>query len=72
MPKLIIKVFGDPGEEICDLKDAHNFLNFTEQIVVIHGKRARSLNEFLQIVSQSSFEDQEYIEVTQIPAIAGG
>jgi hypothetical protein len=72
MPKLIIKVFGDSGEDIYDLQDAGKYLNFTEQVVAMNGKRISSLEEFLQIVAQPEYRDREYIEVTLISAIDGG
>jgi hypothetical protein len=72
MPKLIIRVFGDSGEDIYDLKEASKYLNFTEQVVSMNGKRISSLEEFLQITAQPEFRGREYIEVTIISAIDGG
>jgi hypothetical protein len=72
MPKLIIKVFGDPGEDICELEQAHYYLSFVEQMVVIDGKKVKSYEELLKIISQKKYQEMEYIEVVQIPALAGG
>jgi PDZ domain-containing secreted protein len=72
MPKLLIKVFGDPGEDICELEDAKYLLNFADRIIVVDGQGIRSYDELVNIVSQEKYRDQEFIEVVQIPAIAGG
>jgi hypothetical protein len=72
MPKLLVKVFGDPGEDICELKDAQYLFDFAGQIIVIDGQNARSYDEFVEIVSHEKYRNQEFIEVVQIPAITGG
>ncbi len=72
MPKLLVKVFGDPGEDIYDLVEAKYFLDFTNHIVVIDGQNARSYDELVKIVSQERYSNQEFIEVVQIPVITGG
>jgi PDZ domain-containing secreted protein len=72
MPKLLIKIFGDPGEDICELEEAKYLLNFANQIIVIDGQDVHSYDELVKIVSQAKYSDQELIEVTQIPAITGG
>jgi PDZ domain-containing secreted protein len=72
MPKLLVKVFGDPGEDICELEDAKYFLSFADRIIVVDGQDIRSYDELVKIVSQEKYKDQELIEVVQIPAIAGG
>jgi hypothetical protein len=72
MPKLLVKVFGDPGEDLYDLEEVRYLFNFANQIVVVDGKNARSFDELEKIVSQEKYRDQEFIEVVQIPAITGG
>jgi PDZ domain-containing secreted protein len=72
MPKLLVKVFGDPGEDICELEDAKYLLDFGNQIIVLDGQDVRSYDELVKIVLQEKYRDQEFIEVVQIPAIAGG
>jgi hypothetical protein len=72
MPKLLIKAFGDPGEDICELEDAKYLFDFTSQIIVIDRQNARSYDELVKIVSQEKYKDQEFIEVVQVPAITGG
>jgi hypothetical protein len=72
MPKLLVKVFGDPGEDICELEDAKYLFYSASQIVVIDGQDVRSYDELVKIASQERYRDQEFIEVVQIPAITGG
>jgi putative N-acetylmannosamine-6-phosphate epimerase len=72
MPKLLVKVFGDPGEDTYDLEEVRYLFNFANQIVVVDGQNARSYDELEKIVSQEKYRDQEFIEVVQIPATTGG
>jgi PDZ domain-containing secreted protein len=72
MPKLLIKVFGDPGEDTCELEEAKNFIDFTSQIIVIDGQQIRSYDELTKVASQEKYRNQEFIEVVQVPAVAGG
>jgi hypothetical protein len=72
MPKLFIKVFGDPVGDVYEWQEAMKFLHFSEQIIGIKGKRVCSLEEFLQLMAQPEYRDQEVIELTLIPAIDGG
>ena len=72
MPKLLIKVFGDPGEDICELEDAKYLLDFASQIIVIDGQNIRSFDELVEIASQEKYRNQEFIEVVQVSAVTGG
>jgi hypothetical protein len=72
MPKLLVKVFGDPGEDIYDLEEARYYFDFSNQIVVIDGHNIRSYEELVTVVSDEKYSDRELIEVVQIPAITGG
>ncbi len=72
MPRLLIKVFGEPGEDICELEEAKYLLDFANRIIVIDGQGVRSYDELVKIVSQEKYSNQEFVEVVQIPAIAGG
>ena len=72
MPKLLIKVFGDPGEDICELEDAKYLLDFANRIIVLDGKNIRSYDELVKIASQEKYRNQEFIEVVQVPAVTGG
>ena len=72
MPKLLIKVFGDPGEDICELEEAKYLLDFANQVIVIDEQQIRSYEELAKIASQEKYRNQEYIEVVQVPAVTGG
>lgn len=72
MPKLLIKVFGDPGEDMCELEEAKYFIDFSSQIIVIDGRQIRSYDELAKIASQEKYRNREFIEVMQVPAITGG
>ena len=72
MPKLIIKIFGDSVGDVYDLQEARNFMNFSEHIIGVNGKRVNSLEELMQIMAQPEYRDQEFIEITMITAIDGG
>ncbi len=72
MPKLLIKVFGDPGEDMCELEEAKYLLDFSSQIIVIDGQQIRSYDELAKVASQEKYRNQEFIEVVQVPAVTGG
>ena len=72
MPKLLVKFFGDPGEDVCELEDARYLIDFSDRIVVVDEQEVRSYEELVKIVGQEKYRDQEIIEVVQIPAITGG
>ena len=72
MPKLVIKVFGDPGADVCELEEAKGILNFHNGIVVMEGKDVHSHDELVQLVSRAPYRDKEFIEVVQIPPVEGG
>jgi len=72
MPKLLVKAFGDPGEDICELEEARYLLFFGDRIVVVDGQDVHSYEELVKVVSQEKYKDQELIEVVQIPAVQGG
>jgi PDZ domain-containing secreted protein len=72
MAKLLVKFFGDPGEEVCELEDARYLIDFTDRIVVVDEQEIRSYDELVETVNQEKYRDREIIEVIQIPAIMGG
>jgi PDZ domain-containing secreted protein len=72
MPKLLVKFFGDPGEDLCELEEAKYLLDFTDRIVLVDGREVRSYEELLKIVNRKEYTDREFVEVVQIPALAGG
>jgi hypothetical protein len=68
----MIKVFGDPGEDICELEEAKYLIDFSSQMIVIDGQQIGSFDELAKIASQEKYRNQEFIEVVQVPPIAGG
>ena len=72
MAKLLVKFFGDPGEEVCELEDAGYLIDFIDRIVVVDEQEVRSYEELVKMVNQEKYRDREIIEVVQIPAITGG
>jgi PDZ domain-containing secreted protein len=72
MPKLLVRVFGDPGEDIYEFEEAGFLFAFTDRIVIIDGQEVHSYEELVKIVSQEKYKSQEFIEVDQIPAVQGG
>jgi hypothetical protein len=72
MPRLLIKVFGDPGEDMCELEEAKYLIDFSRQIIVIDGQQIRSYDELAKVASQEKYRNREFIEVVQVPAITGG
>jgi hypothetical protein len=72
MPKLLIKSFGDPGEDICELEEVKYLFGVPNQLIVIDGQPVRSFDELGRIAAQEKYKDQEFIEVVQIPAVTGG
>ena len=72
MAKLLVKFFGDPGDEVCELEDARYLIDFTDRIVVVDEQEIRSYDELVETINQEKYRDREIIEVIQIPAITGG
>ncbi len=72
MPKLLIKDFGDPGEDVCELEEERYLIDFSSQIIVIDGQQIRSYDELAKVASREKYRNQEFIEVVQVPAVSGG
>jgi hypothetical protein len=70
MSKLLIKPFGFSNGNVCELEQAKH-LNYKE-IVLVDGRRVRSYDELMQLVTQDNYKTKEFIEVVLIPSIAGG
>jgi hypothetical protein len=45
LPKLIIKPFGHPSEDVCDLEETRNYLNFDGGVILIEGRIIHSHKE---------------------------
>ena len=72
LPKLKIKVFGQVGEDICELDQAGYLFSFTDRMVMIDGKRVNSYDELLGIAGRKAYRHRQYIEVNFLPHIVGG
>lgn len=71
-PQLVVKVFGNAGEDTCELAKAGYLFGFEDRIVVVEGQRVNSYDELIQLASRDSYKNKDYIEVVLLPAIAGG
>lgn len=54
LPKLIIKNFGYTVVDTLELDQAEHVLNFIDQMVMVEGKRAKSYDELVNLVSQEN------------------
>ena len=76
LPKLkLIKPWGYPREEICDLEQAKYFLfDYGPEIqVTVDKELVHSYEELVQLVNQEPYRDKEIIEVEiWISVIPGG
>jgi hypothetical protein len=73
LPKLKIKLPGGyPREEICELAEAENRLDFVDGVILVEGQSVHSRNELIQMVTQDKYKNKEYIEVVILSIIDGG
>lgn len=72
MPRVKLKFFGDPGEDICELEEIKYLFDFPYGIIVVEGQVVNSYDQLVQIASQGKYKDQEFIEIVQVPNIEGG
>ncbi len=68
----MIKTFGSMCEDICELKQAENLVNFKGGIIQIDGQRIRSYDELVRLASHDKYRNREYIEVVILPVVPGG
>ena len=71
-PKLAIKIFGSPVEDVYELEQARYFLDFENKVVVVEGREVHSYDELVQIVGQEKYKNKELVEVMLLPVITGG
>jgi hypothetical protein len=71
-PKLVIKSLGRVAKEVCELEEAKNRLNFKNGIVLVDGRKVRSYDELVDLVSQDRYADKESIDVVLMPPLVGG
>jgi hypothetical protein len=72
LPKLAIKYFGNPGEDLCDIEQARYILDFETRIVVLDGQKVKSYADLVQLASQSKYRGKQSIEVVVLPTLVGG
>ena len=71
-PGLIIKYFGNPAEDYCDLEQARYILNFDRGVVLVDGQRVRSYDELVKLAAQEKNRNKEYLEVVVGLFMVGG
>jgi hypothetical protein len=72
LPKLIIKYFGQIGEDVCDLNEVPSIVNFNGVIVQAEGQQVRSYAELVDLANQDGFKNKPFITVLIVPAVVGG
>ena len=73
LPKLKVKrTFGYPLEETRDFEQAKYFPFCQHIIIMVENQVINSYEELIQLASQDSYQDKEFLEVTILPLIGGG
>ena len=72
MPKLKINVFGQAGEDICELDQAGYLFGVADKMIVIDGQRINSYDELLRLAGRKEYRDRQHIQVDLLHTIAGG
>ena len=75
LPKLKIRSLlgSEPKEDICDLEQAKQRLDYeSETIVLVEGHMVNSHEKLVQVATQERYKDKEFLEVVLLPLIAGG
>ena len=72
MPKVKIKVFGQVGEDICELEQAGYLFTLKDRMVMVAGQRVDSHNDLLGLAGRKEYQDRQYIEVVLLQTLAGG
>ncbi len=70
LPKLKIKL--PPGEYICELDEARQYLDFSVGVFMAEGQGVQSFDELVRIASQDKYKDKEFIIVEWLQIIGGG
>ena len=71
MPKLMLKPLGYSNGTLCDLEQAKN-LNYNGAMVLIDGKRIHSYDELIQLATQDTYKNREFIDVVLLSTVEGG
>ena len=73
LPKLRIRFpSGSPGEYICELEQAKDYLNFNEGVFLVEGQGIQSYDELVSIATQDKYKNKEFLEVELLHIIGGG
>jgi hypothetical protein len=72
LPKLSIKYFGNPGEDVCELDQAKYILDFDRRIIVVEGKKVKDYADLVRLAGQDKYRNMESIEVVVLPTLMGG
>ena len=72
LPKIKIKLPGYSIEEVCELEEAKDRLNFGGGIIMVEGQMVHTYDELVIIVTQDSCKDKEFIEVKLVLPFSGG
>jgi hypothetical protein len=72
LPKIKVKFFGFPDEDICSLDQAGHLFGIKNMMVLVDGQRIGSYDDLVQLIAQDRYKDKQSIEVVLLPAIAGG
>ena len=73
LPKLKIKLpAGNSGEDIFNLEQAKDRLNFDDGIIMVEGQTVHSYEELLKLARRKDFRNREFLEVVLRQIIVGG
>jgi hypothetical protein len=72
LPKLLIKPMGRTSDDVWELEQARDRLNFKGMIVLLDGKRVRSYDELASLVTQDNYADKDIIDIVLLPLVTGG
>lgn len=71
LPKLKIKVFGYPGEDVCELEQAIYRFNYTPEVTyIVDGQAVISHEELVKLATQN--KGKEFLEVLVISDLVSG
>ena len=74
LPKLRVKSFpGYPNDDIRDFEQAE-YLPYPDVLIFLEGQRVNSYDEFIQLATQDSYQERQFLEVMILSAglIDGG
>jgi hypothetical protein len=72
VPKLVIKPLGQSSDQVWDVEQAKDRLSFKGKVILVDGRRVRSYDELVAVVTQERYADKEFIDVVIMPVMAGG